>query len=200
MFCMKCGTEMPDDANFCLKCGYNFKEVPVVQEQSPINPEMDIQRDAAQNEMKKLEKSGSVRGWILLGCLFGIPGIIVTFVSGFQDEQLLIIGCFGIALWAFATAWNTYNRKRELEMIIQGKQRISICPYCKSSNIVAEMVKSGQSTQHGTTRISNNINPLHPFTHTNVKQGKTQTQNQYGQMFQCKNCGKVFNSAEVYYR
>ncbi len=24
MFCMKCGTQLPDDANFCIKCGYSF--------------------------------------------------------------------------------------------------------------------------------------------------------------------------------
>ena len=27
MFCMKCGTKLPDDANFCYKCGYSFGNV-----------------------------------------------------------------------------------------------------------------------------------------------------------------------------
>ena len=27
MFCMKCGTILPDDANFCYKCGYSFGNV-----------------------------------------------------------------------------------------------------------------------------------------------------------------------------
>ena len=24
MFCSKCGAEVPDGSNFCLKCGFNF--------------------------------------------------------------------------------------------------------------------------------------------------------------------------------
>lgn len=29
-YCMKCGKEHPDDANFCVNCGYNFAPQPVI--------------------------------------------------------------------------------------------------------------------------------------------------------------------------
>ena len=36
MYCMKCGTQLPDNANFCIKCGYSFNNIP----QSP--PVMNV--------------------------------------------------------------------------------------------------------------------------------------------------------------
>ena len=37
MFCMKCGTKLPDDANFCYKCGYSFGGVINSEEKTLTN-------------------------------------------------------------------------------------------------------------------------------------------------------------------
>ena len=37
MFCMKCGTKLPDDANFCYKCGYSFGNIINNEEKMPTN-------------------------------------------------------------------------------------------------------------------------------------------------------------------
>ncbi len=36
MYCPSCGTELPDDANFCLKCGHGLKEGTPKQQSRPM--------------------------------------------------------------------------------------------------------------------------------------------------------------------
>ena len=74
MFCSKCGTEMPDGSNFCLKCGMKLATQQVKQavedERQVDNPEIEI-----------LKTGKRIGGLIaLVGGLFGVILIIVVLV------------------------------------------------------------------------------------------------------------------------
>lgn len=72
-FCQKCGTELPDDAQFCTKCGFNF-----------VNPENNTNNYVPQyNATPAKKKDGCLKGLvIILGVLIGFIFIISIVFGG----------------------------------------------------------------------------------------------------------------------
>ena len=60
------------------------------------------------------------------------------------------------------------------------------------------MVESGEVTVQGKTTISDNINPLRPFTHTNIRYSPIATNIHYKNKCHCLNCGFVFDKPEKF--
>jgi len=122
MKCPKCNIDNPEEANFCMKCGFKFKEA---EQPSPINSEQShsyapksttdrtfITRKASEGERKRLtmlfaDLSGytamtermdpeEVKG--IMRRIFGEIGQVVTKYDGFVDrffgDEVLIV--FGI--------------------------------------------------------------------------------------------------------
>ena len=226
MKCPQCGSEAADTMKFCPMCGTaldKFEPIVPVEETPPApvqdrkgygkydykrkhptpapqpqyaEPAKDMQTQLARQELDVINKNKE-------------SNLKVTILS------ILMIALIALAFWAKAYGgglffciiligyWiGTSNKKKraaELTPLANGKKIVNVCPKCKSDNIEMSMVQTGGVTSHGTTRVSDNINPLHPFTHTNVSQGMDFTSNSFGNQCHCKNCGHVFAQPEVHY-
>ena len=160
-------------------------------DQSKIN-----QARFAREELGKIEKAEKITA-------VNNSGIIIIFVAA---GVCLLVGAFPltillviIGLYQLIVKSSKDNRKNQLEQISAGKKIINVCPKCKSDNIVMDMVQKGSFTMHGTSRIADNINPLHPFTHTNIHRGNDYSSAIYGNQCYCRDCGNVFDRPEVHY-
>ncbi len=204
MICPRCGKEiqLSDDSRFCSGCGLEFQRqtAPIVQQpiqQTAIEEpkEQTIQQIAAQKELvtlNKVEKNTSANG--MIGLLL-VVAFVCLICGAFPITILLVI----IAIIMGVDKSKRKNRMDMLSHISAGQQIVNVCPKCKSPDIEMSMVQTGGFTTHGTTRVADNINPLHPFTHTNVKKGNDYTSYSYGNQCHCRNCGFVFAKPEVHY-
>ena len=196
MICPRCGKEiqLSDDSRFCSGCGLEFQRQ---TSQQPIEQpqEKTIQQIAAQKELTTLDKvdKNSSNNTIVIICL--IASVICLLCGAFPITIILVI----VAIIMGVDKSRRKNRMNMLSNISAGKQIINVCPKCKSPDIEMNMVQTGGFTMHGTSRVSNNINPLHPFTHTNVRKGNDYTAYSYGNQCHCRNCGYVFAKPEVHY-
>ncbi len=59
MFCPKCGTELPKNAQFCSECGNSIKE------------------EKTNESVSTVEESGSTFGWGVLGFFIPLVGLIL---------------------------------------------------------------------------------------------------------------------------
>ncbi|EXM38714.1 hypothetical protein RASY3_08435 [Ruminococcus albus SY3] len=76
-FCQRCGTELPDDAQFCTKCGYNFS--------GNNNMVYTVPQGSSPLPVKK--KGGCLKGLlIILGVLIGFI-IIIMIAFGGDDKD-----------------------------------------------------------------------------------------------------------------
>ena len=189
MFCKKCGTEIQDDAKFCPMCA-----TPV--ETAEQEKEPDLQTKLAQEELEVLNKSKKHDSKIdtIMGFLF-----LVSIALIISKHYFVGIIAFIISLSVLGYSVSKDKKRDTLEHLSKGEKILNVCPKCKSANIEMSMVQTGNITTHGTSRVSNNINPLHPFTHTNVKKGADYNFATYGNQCHCRNCGFVFIKPEVHY-
>ncbi|MBP3392389.1 MAG: zinc ribbon domain-containing protein [Clostridia bacterium] len=83
MFCRFCGNELPEDANFCTKCGKTLDEsqvqetpteAPAVLEDLIGDPATREQEDPFKRE--KDELSGSILTFGIMSLAFGVSGIL----------------------------------------------------------------------------------------------------------------------------
>jgi ribosomal protein L37AE/L43A len=187
MICPNCNADIQDNSKFCSSCG---KEIFAGQTD-------DIQVQLAKAELQNDEKTDETPAQVFsVVCFLGIIAVII-FKPSWSIIAIPILLFFGVG---FAhSARITKAHKEELKQIASGKKIVNVCPKCKSPDIEMSMVQTGGFTSHGTTRIADNINPLHPLTHTNVKKGNDYTSYSYGNQCHCRNCGYVFAKPEVHY-
>ena len=89
MFCKYCGNQLPDDANFCPKCGKvtDEKTNTTNESYSSYEPEPIIFEDVKNDFVSKQkdEDSGSILKFAILGLAFSIPvsilGLIFTIIA-----------------------------------------------------------------------------------------------------------------------
>lgn len=194
MICPNCNNQIQDNYNLCPYCGVSFiQPQPQIQYQQP---QMNIQQQAAKNELNKMKKNGSSSNGLLLGFAAIIIAVICLVFGIFLGFIFFTIA----AILMFIQNANTKKRMKDLDNISQGKTQYRLCPRCKSPNIQMNMVETGSTVQQGTTRISENINPLQPFTHVNVKTGPTISNTTYGNKCHCLACGHVFDKPEIIYQ
>lgn len=159
------------------------------------NP-LDRQAVFAKNELEKLKKTNSdpTFGYIASGLV--VFSSIVSFLNG---DIGLGISLIILSLIALFSSLGYKARRNELQQIAAGKKILNVCPRCKSDNITMQMVQTGSFTMHDKSRVSKNINPLRPFTHTNIKMGNDYSKSIYGNQCHCLNCGYVFSRPEIHY-
>ena len=163
----------------------------------------DLQTQLARKELADNPFDGSKADGIC-SFIFFCVGIIIYFYpnkssSLFLWSFLLVPLCFILSIVFWYTSRMVKRHREQLEHLAKGEKIVNVCPKCKSENIVMNMVQTDSYTTHGVTRISDNMNPLHPFTHTNVRKGADHTTNSFGSQCHCKNCGHVFSQPEVHY-
>ena len=207
--CPNCNAVIQPDAKFCPMCGKEIIAQPQIQPPSIQNAEYpterynensisatdDIQVQLAQKELATLKKETN-SGKALLYATILLALSVMSFCFKLYFGGIF----FGIVFIAHIISdANKRNRKQEVEHLAAGQKILNVCPRCKSPDIDMSMVQTGGFTTHGTTRVADNINPLHPFTHTNVKKGNDYTSYSYGNQCHCRNCGNVFAKPEVHY-
>ena len=153
----------------------------------------NIQQVSAKKELDDLKHKGV--GFYIFACAFFIALAILLFRSMFT-----VLFCLVICSICISATVKRLKRIKELQKIVEGHNRILICPYCKSTDISSNLVQTGATTGPQKSRVSVNINPLHPFTHTNIKTSSTNSYLDYGSKFQCNSCGKVFDTPEEYWQ
>lgn len=152
----------------------------------------NIQQVSAKKELDDLKRKG-VGLYIFASVLFAALAI-----SLFSSPGALF--CLIICIICISATVKRLKRIKELQKIVNGHNRILICPYCKSPDISSSVVQTGITTGPQKSRVSVNLNPLHPFTHTNIKTSATNSYLDYGSKFQCNSCGKIFDTPEEYWQ
>lgn len=207
MICPRCQNQLPDNSIACNRCGMQFQyqqqpqmqyqQQPQMQYQQPIQqpvqPQLDPSQMAAQAELKKKQSEGI----ILPATSIGLG--VMLLMLGIYVKAAIFVGLFFIIIGSIALAVR-FKRILELKKLSAGQKMVSVCPKCKSTNIQMSMVQASSVTTQGKTTVGDNINPLKPFTHTNIKHGPETTYNNYTNKCHCLACGYVFNKPEIIYQ
>lgn len=159
----------------------------------------NLQVELAKKEIKKIDSDGGSKFYYIAASICGIAAIF-SLTTGSLIQRLCLFSFLLLGfIYLLVQGVNVKKRKQELNELSQGKKIINVCPRCKSQNIEMNMVQTGSTTTHGVSRVSNNINPLHPLTHTNVRIGNDSSKITYGNQCICKDCGNVFEKSETLY-
>lgn len=187
-------------------CFYTPKRKTISNKDNPeltISDSDDMQTRLAKQELKEHPIDGSKADGFMSFAFFCAAFIIYN-IPNKSDSIILwsivLVPLFiilGIVFWYTST--QVKRHREQLEHLAKGEKIVNVCPKCKSENIQMSMVQSGNVTTHGISRVSKNINPFHPFTHTNVKKGTDYSFATYDNQCQCLNCGRVFYRPEVHY-
>lgn len=78
MFCQKCGSEIPDNADFCPKCGYNLKE----DKPNDVSDKKSSTEQVNSNTKKSKSKKPLIIGGILGAVVIVIAVIFFLIVGG----------------------------------------------------------------------------------------------------------------------
>lgn len=187
MICPTCNQQLPDDSKACPMCGMVFEQ--------PSN-QNTVQMQAAEKEYKKFVREDSSFTRIVGMVVFFSLTIVFLFSKHFGTAFI----CFLFACFIYGVHKVKKDRKNQLKNLSEGKKMINLCPKCKSPNIEMSMVNTGNINAPGKATVSNNINPLKPFTHTNINQNPGFSVNTYGNKCHCKDCGNIFDKPEVFYQ
>lgn len=183
MICPNCKNTIPDGSSFCNHCGYNLAGQDL-QIKSP-------QQISAEKQLSSINIESPKIG-IAVGAVISAISVLSETTIGFIVGLIVIIISAAILI-------STKDKSNNLQRIANSDRLICLCPSCKSSNIQMNLVQTGTTSVHGKTLVSQNINPLRPFTHTNVRQGNTYTAASYSNKCICLNCGYVFDKPEKFY-
>ena len=183
MICPNCNNTIPDNSSFCNHCGFQVSNnVSQVKE-----PQQIIAEKQLSNINIDVPKIGIA------------AGAIISAISVMSETTIGFVIGFIIMTVSVAILINAKDKKENLKRIANSDKLICLCPSCKSSNIQMNLVQTGSTSVHGKSFVSQNINPLKPFTHTNIRQGNTYTAAAYSNKCICLNCGYVFDKPEKFY-
>lgn len=196
--CPECGREISDKAICCPNCGCPIEKFKTADSNFE-KEQIDYTKIAAQAEKKTVE-SRMTRGNHVAGVIATILGILSLLggVLGGGGFVLILGGLFFLIIGLGTLSSQNRDKKRVqyLQNISNGKKEILICPYCKGVNIKFDAVQSGVHTSGQTARVADNINPLHPFTHTNIRTSGTHSNISYKTLYTCQDCGKTFDNPD----
>lgn len=189
MICPKCKNDIMDGAKACPYCGESF-----LNNQPTCH--LSIQQQAAAQELKKNDNSKIRESLILL--IIGIFGMIYGIVAK-NDFAVWVEVASIIMVCVFGGEYlNAKATKARMETILDDKKRKAICPYCKSPNIKQRFVKETTTREKSRTRVSKNINPLHPFSYRNYDTKPVNTTHNYKTTYYCQTCGSVFDNPQIF--
>lgn len=199
--CHECGKEYSDKASACPNCGCPTNAAPVGN--------YDEQKDIARNlEMIRIQELKSEYDKIrripmtvysllqLAGMILAIISILLL-VGGYVGDFIIL---FVIGLVLYVPSTKAYERSKELEKLIKGQKPEMLCPFCKSTDLSSERLNAGSFQMQGKTTVGRNINPLRPFTHTDIRHGNIYNENIYRTEYFCNNCGKRFTKPKTIWR
>ena len=200
--CSECGKEYSDKASACPNCGcptnvVSEKKYDFIEKDIAMNKELRRIQDL-QSEYDKIHRIP-----MFVYSLLQLAGIILVIVSiiefiGGDLGKFIIFLIVGLVMYVPST--KAYYRSRDLEKLIDGQKPEMLCPFCKSTNLSSERLAAGSFQVQGKTTVGRNINPLRPFTHTNIRHGSTYTDNIYRTEYVCNNCGKRFTNPQTIWR
>jgi hypothetical protein len=125
MFCQQCGNEVPNDSQFCSRCGYQFNQSqPQTQQQQPIRPQYNAPQPQSQNN-QNINRSSLV-------ALF-VVGIIwfIAYVAGANSGILWTFAIIElIILCGIVTKAQSQNQSQG-----SGNGGRITCKRCGSANI-----------------------------------------------------------------
>ena len=202
IICSECGKEYSDKASACPNCGcptnaISEKNYDFIEKDMAANKEM-MRMQELQSEYDKIHKIPMpVYSLLQLVGLILVIVSIIELASGNAGRFVLLI-VIGLVMYVPST--KAYMRSKELEKLIAGQKPEQLCPFCKSTNIVSERLASGSFQFQGKTTIGKNINPLRPFTHTDVRHGNIYNENIYRTEYVCNSCGKRFTKPQTIWR
>ena len=200
--CSECGKEYSDKASACPNCGcpthaVSEMEYDFIERDIAANREMMRLQDL-RNEYDKIHRVPMfVYSLLQLVGVILIIVAIIEFASGNLGKSIVFLIVGGAI---FGTSTTTYERNKELEKLIKGQKPEMICPFCKSTDLSSERLAAGSFQMQGKTTVGKNINPLRPFTHTDIRHGNTYTNNVYRTEYVCNNCGKRFTNPQTIWR
>ncbi|MBE5861298.1 MAG: hypothetical protein E7295_00430 [Lachnospiraceae bacterium] len=200
IICPECGKEYSDRAAACPNCACPTeqaenrpKNIMAKQEDSfDVKTENSYQEHVRKkalkmekDQIKQANSRGNLFcGWVALA--IGLVSLIIGYWLG-----ALFFG--GLGILVLGGAQRNKKRLADLEKLENGYRQVLVCPYCKSTNISSNFVQSGVRQDGQTIRVAKNMNPFHPFTHTNIHTSATDTKLSYGNKYQCIDCGRVFD-------
>lgn len=202
IICSECGKEYSDKASACPNCGcptsaVSEKKYDFLEKDVAMNREM-MRIQELKSEYDKIHKIPMTVYSLLQ--LVGIILVIVSIVMLASGDVGYFFVFLSIGLAMYVPSTKAYMRSKELEKMISGQNQEQLCPFCKSTNIRSERLAAGSFQVQGKTTVGNNINPLKPFTHTNIKHGNTYSENVYRTEYTCNNCGKRFAKPKTIWR
>lgn len=191
MICPKCKNDIMDGAKACPYCGESFLN-------NQPTRHLSIQQQAAEQELKKYDKAKIRESLILM--IIGIIGMIFGIFMKSKSDTMVWLEIGSIILVCvygneYLTAKST---KARMERILDDKKRKAICPYCKSPNIKQRFVKGSTTRGKSRTRVSKNINPMHPFSYRNYDTKPVNTSHNYKTTYYCQTCGSVFDNPQIF--
>lgn len=204
MVCPNCNKNLPDGSIACNFCGYALNQFAVQRQTgqlmtypvaAPQMPQKTPEQTGAELELAQIKKDSTKEL-----CYMGLVGGSIFVIYGLAKFNIIgiVLGMFFVIL-SIVKLIETKNRIEQLKNIASGRKMVSVCPMCKSPNIQIGLVETGSTAVHGVSTVGQNINPLRPFTHTNIHQGNTYTSNSYGSKGVCLNCGCSFDEPEKFF-
>jgi len=199
MVCPNCNKTLPDESIACNFCGTTFNQSTgqLINRSTatPQMPQRTPEQAGASIELAQIKRDKTKEL-----CYAGIIGGIIFIIAGIVFFKLIgIIAGIVLLVSSIVKLIDTNGRIEELNKIASGRKIVSVCPMCKSTNIQIGLVETGSTAHHGVTTVGQNINPLRPFTHTNIRQGDTYTSSSYGSKGVCLNCGCTFDEPERFF-
>ncbi len=196
--CSECGKPISDKAASCPNCGCPIDKIQLENNHFEKEREKkDYSKMAAQVEKKKVE-SRITTGNHTAGIIAIILGILSLLHGIFANGGLEVIlgGLFFLFIGIITLNSIKKDKKRiqYLQNISDGKKEILLCPYCKGVNITFDVVQSEIHTSGQIAKVSDNVNPLSPFTHTNIETNGTRSSVSYKTLYLCNDCGKAFDN------
>ena len=199
--CSECGKEYSDKASACPNCGCPTNAVPVgnYDEQKDIARNLEMMRiQELKSEYDKIHRIPmTVYSLIQLAGMILVIISILLLVGGYVGDFLIL---FVIGLVMYVPSTKAYERSKELEKLIKGQKPEMLCPFCKSTDLSSERLAAGSFQMQGKTTVGRNINPLRPFTHTDIRHGNIYNENIYRTEYVCNNCGKRFTNPQTIWR
>lgn len=177
MNCQNCGATIQSD--YCQVCGTSQKQY--------------IQK---MNSEKTYQPKKSLNSKQIIAIVSAVIGLLFLVIKAWPATVIFILMSI-ILISVDASVKNKEKRivfeKQQREL---GNEKVLVCPKCKKPNIHANLVQKGTYSTGTKTTVSRNINPLRPFTHTNLNTSGGYTQNIYGSVFLCDYCGHTFEKPD----
>lgn len=180
MTCPYCNSNIPDESAFCNICGAQVSN----------RLQNTLLKDSAEKQLSGINLDVPKIGLAV--------GAVIAFISVLSETTIGFIIGFVIMMVSSAILINLKDKSKNLNKIANSNKIMYLCPKCKSSKIQMNLVQTGTTSINEKTLVSQNINPLRPFTHTNIMQGNSYTISSYANKCLCQNCGYIFDEPEKF--